>query len=101
MNKISVISVIEISSKMWSRTVLFPRAINSFGQAFVMGYNLVPFPAAGIIALVINSAPHNKYIKIITIGADEGTRTLDLSFTKALLCQLSYVGKFNKECSKE
>ena len=25
-------------------------------------------------------------------GADEGTRTLDLSFTKALLYQLSYVG---------
>ena len=27
-------------------------------------------------------------------GADEGTRTHDLCFTKALLYQLSYIGKF-------
>ena len=26
------------------------------------------------------------------MGADEGTRTLNLRFTKPLLCQLSYVG---------
>ena len=29
-------------------------------------------------------------------GANEGTRTLDLRFTKPLLCQLSYIGKPNK-----
>ena len=27
-----------------------------------------------------------------TNGANEGTRTLDLRFTKPLLCQLSYIG---------
>ena len=27
-------------------------------------------------------------------GANEGTRTLDLRFTKPLLCQLSYIGAF-------
>ena len=27
------------------------------------------------------------------IGANEGIRTLDLRFTKPLLCQLSYIGK--------
>ena len=29
---------------------------------------------------------------VVFYGADEGTRTLDLSFTKALLYQLSYIG---------
>ena len=28
-------------------------------------------------------------------GANEGTRTLDLRFTKPLLCQLSYIGITN------
>lgn len=28
-------------------------------------------------------------------GADDGTRTRNLLFTKQLLCQLSYVGKPN------
>ena len=28
-------------------------------------------------------------------GANEGTRTLDLRFTKPLLCQLSYIGAVN------
>ena len=30
-----------------------------------------------------------------TYGANEGTRTLDLRFTKPLLCQLSYIGIAN------
>jgi hypothetical protein len=29
-------------------------------------------------------------------GADEGTRTHDLCFTKALLYQLSYIGELNQ-----
>ena len=33
-------------------------------------------------------------------GADEGTRTHDLCFTKALLYQLSYIGTFLSECDQ-
>jgi hypothetical protein len=33
---------------------------------------------------------------IFRIGADDGTRTCDLCFTKALLYQLSYIGKKEK-----
>ena len=33
---------------------------------------------------------------LLSTGADERIRTSDLSFTKALLCQLSYIGIINK-----
>ena len=33
---------------------------------------------------------------LIALGADDGTRTRNLLFTKQLLCQLSYVGKHKR-----
>ena len=57
-----------------------------------------PRAAARAIAGDIGNAAENengvehRTSDIEKNGADEGTRTLDLSFTKALLYQLSYVG---------
>jgi hypothetical protein len=35
---------------------------------------------------------------IFLVGADEGTRTPNLRFTKPLLCQLSYIGALKSAC---